>query len=603
MLKNGKLLYRNDGVPQSEQGRLPASATTPLTDIADVESKDTTLVADPQAAAPEIPRLKNGAPDYNAMPAEMLAVELSGALGHDRAIERLVVSRDAKAKEAEKVRRALETTGDLNKAMAVEERLAAMEAEEARLKAAPGGEEDVLFSIADARKGAPEGVDAERYEAIVDQLRRAVGADHVVTDPAAVRAKYAELVARDETERARQVEAVNVRFNEQLERLTPENADSTILDVGAPSPVMLAVGMPDRPLRLYGNKLLKKAEKHGYELSDVRNLPQAVEHPIAIFKGRNNGSFAVLTELNIGNRPILVTIGINKDRVNDINPITSVYGKRVAGIAQWIENGKLLYADKERTLDVLGLSAPIADALNGQEFNPIANIGEDLENSNIEAKKKVLDYLIPPAPMAGDPDNAGLSSEKIVDRTGPSAPIADAALDRRSSAAKVVTNFENPKIEPENKPSEGLAYFRTKQGEVYGFTVDGTIYLDGERMNAEAPMHEYTELWSQIVERENPRWWGRAKEIMQNDSGRLGEIWNEVNDDRNYRDLSEDLRASETLSRASAEWFARQQAGIKENEGLFAALRRVVREFWRKLKSALTGTWSDDALRRCARTT
>ena len=78
LLKNGKLLYRNDGVPQSEQGRLPASATTPLTDIADVESKDTTLVADPQAAAPEIPRLKNGAPDYNAMPSEMLAVELSG---------------------------------------------------------------------------------------------------------------------------------------------------------------------------------------------------------------------------------------------------------------------------------------------------------------------------------------------------------------------------------------------------------------------------------------------------------------------------------------------------------------------------------------------
>lgn len=736
VVKNGKLLYRNDGVLQSEQDRLPASATTPLTDIADVESKDTTFVADPQAVAPEIPRQKNGAPDYNAMPAEMLAVELSGALGHDRAIERLVVSRDAKAKEAEKVRRALETTGDLNKAMAAEERLAAMEAEEARLKAALSqlgyeepeaksdepsarnfaeeierlfqdgfpnvrarvladiaggqrfvwndspdgtkrgmaaelgfagneserrarfgmlgseksgakhvsryvhdlwedsngyglemddaalrdevidvllttpsrasameklrdmaaraaedpnaprdaedleamrayeqerralremetapaapGEEDVPFSIADTRKGAPEGVDAERYEAIVDQLRRTVGADHVVTDPAAVRAKYAEIVARDETERARQVEAANARFNEQLERLTPENADSTILDVGAPSPVMLAVGMPDRPLRLYGNKLLAKAAKHGYDSIDLRNLPEAIEQPVALFKGRYDGAFAILTELRIGADNALATVDVNKGSELNVNILTSVYGKGRDRIARWIEAGKMLYADK----------------------------------------KKVLDYLIPPAPMAGDPNNAGLSSEKIVDRTGPSAPIADAALNRRSSAAKVVTNFENPKIEPENKPLEGLAYFRTKQGEVYGFTVDGTIYLDGERMNAEAPMHEYTELWSQIVERENPRWWARAKEIMQNDSGRLGEIWNEVNDDRNYRDLSEDLRASETLSRASAEWFARQQAGIKENEGLFDALRRVVREFWRKLKSALTEMWGDDALRR-----
>lgn len=54
------------------------------------------------------------------------------------------------------------------------------------------------------------------------------------------------------------IEDVNRRFNEELGRLTEENAQSVILNLGRPGNFLLASGLSDRPIKLYGNKLLKK---------------------------------------------------------------------------------------------------------------------------------------------------------------------------------------------------------------------------------------------------------------------------------------------------------------------------------------------------------
>lgn len=850
-LKKGKLLYRVYGGAQTEQRPADVSVTASPSDMQGFSGEDTTTVPENQIAEAEIPRQKDGQPDFNAMPADMLAVELSAAVGHDKAVERLQVARGVNAKSMNKLRKSLDGMGDLNKAMAVEQRIAAMQQEDARLAGAleqlgaadepvvgkasaenfsqeierlfpeglpnvraqvladiargqrfvwndspdgtkrgvatelgfmgneserrarfgmlgseatgakhvssyvhdlwedsngyaldmddaalrdevidvllatpsrasamaqlrdmaarhaeddaaprdaedlaaakaydqernngrtepvvaeqPGSDDvpfseaaetsveesrqqpvtvseaearipaagdekrqklerrkiriekkrekiqkeaagilgipvermfsegyaiykaldetqkqrlvdlnkefmksadeldavnrelrwlndDVPFSVVGDVSAAPAGVTPERWNVIVDQLRRVIGAENVVTDPEAVRAAYDRITGRGMEIRRQQVAEINERFNEQLEQLTPENADSMILDMGMPSPEMLAVGMADKPLRLYGNKLLKKAKRHGYNLSDVRDLPQAIEHPIAIFKGRYSGSYAILTALNIGGDNVLATIDINKGAELNVNIITSVYGKERNLIERWIQADKMLYVNK----------------------------------------KKALDYLIPPALNAGDPSNVRLSSEKVLNWIAAGGSFGPSGINQGLvTATNIVTNFENPKIEPENivPQEEKTRYFRTPEGEVYGFTAGGKIYLDSSRMNAATPMHEYTELWSQIVARENPAWWNRAKEIMRGDTGRLGEIWQEVDSDPNYRDLGEDLRASETLSRATGEWFSRKQAGIRDHENLFMVLKRLVREFWRKIKSAFA-KWSDKELAR-----
>ncbi|MCM1170205.1 MAG: hypothetical protein NC324_09760, partial [Bacteroides sp.] len=74
----------------------------------------------------------------------------------------------------------------------------------------------------------------------------------------------AELDRRIREDEGESTEDTNERFNEQLESLTEENANSKILSLGNPSGVLLAAGVADKPMRLYGNKVMAKVRKHGY---------------------------------------------------------------------------------------------------------------------------------------------------------------------------------------------------------------------------------------------------------------------------------------------------------------------------------------------------
>ena len=184
-----------------------------------------------------------------------------------------------------------------------------------------------------------------------------------------------------------ELDEVNKRFNEQLEELTEENADKMALSLGRPSKTLASAGIPDRDIRLYGNKAVKKAAAHGYSVKELRDLPNAVQDPIAVFKGSYDGSFSVLTELKLNGGNALVSIDVNKGEVQDINLVTSVYGKDNNKVAAWINKGMMLYADKERTLGYISSSAPIADATHSQEFLSAAKIVENFENPKVFDEK------------------------------------------------------------------------------------------------------------------------------------------------------------------------------------------------------------------------
>ena len=723
-MQNDRVLHLKKSLFDSE-GRLteprmegPDLVPTPRTS----NGEDTTTIPENQTAEAEIPRQKNGQPDFNAMPADMLAVEMSAAVGHDKAVERLQTARKANAKSMDKLRKSLDGMGDLNKAMAVEQRLAAMQQEDARLAGALeqlgaveepvvgkapaenfsqeierlfpeglpnvraqvladiargqrfvwndspdgtkrgvatelgfagnegerrarfgmlGGEatgakhvsryvhdlwqdsngyafdmddaalrdevidvllatpsrasameqlrdmaarhteddgaprdaedlaaaeaydqerynsrpepviaeqpgpDDVPFSVVGGASAAPAGVTPERWNVIVEQLRQVIGAENVVTDPEAVRAAYEQIMGHGMEIRRQQVADINERFNEQLEQLKEGTLASNVrLELGVPGSVLQASGINPSQIYLTQHVLRTHAEKHGLTTDDLRNLPAALENPIMVYEwGDKARSTVVITEIPRGNERIAVAVRLKSGQNGiAVNAVASVHGKSAERLLADMNNGKSDFAQN---------------------------------NLRYVDKKRTLDWL------ASGSFGLGISDQEFL------------------SATNIITNFENPKIGPENIVPQGeeTRYFRTPEGEVYGFTAGGKIYLDSERMNAATPMHEYTELWSQIVARENPAWWHRAKEIMRGDTGRLGEIWQEVNSDPNYRDLGEDLRASETLSRATGEWFARKQAGIRDHENLFAVLKRLVREFWRKLKSAFA-KWSDKELAR-----
>lgn len=190
------------------------------------------------------------------------------------------------------------------------------------------------------------------------------------------------------------VEQINAEFNKQLDSLTEENAREVILNVGMPSSLLRDYGVEDKPIRLYGAKLLSKIRKHGYQINDVKNLPLALRSPIAIFKGSEAGSFAILTELRIGDNNVLVTLSVGKGGHDvDFNIISSVYGKRGDSVARWVNNEKLLYVNKEKALDYFSVSAPIAEAQNNQELDSATKIVEDFDNSKYKTANNVPDNI------------------------------------------------------------------------------------------------------------------------------------------------------------------------------------------------------------------
>lgn len=207
-------------------------------------------------------------------------------------------------------------------------------------------------------------------------------------------------------------EEVNERFNEQLGGLTADNADNVVLSLGRPSKVLLSAGVENKPMTLYGNKVIKKMRKHGFALEELRNLPRAVADPIAVFNNYGeNGNRSILTELKTLRGNFLVSVNIGKGADVDFNIVSSVFGKGSGNVADWINKGYMTYVDKE----------------------------------------KALNYLHHSALRAVTSDSSRLSSEDPAVLSHQSAPIAATAANAEfSSAAKIVKNFENPKSESEN---------------------------------------------------------------------------------------------------------------------------------------------------------
>lgn len=104
--------------------------------------------------------------------------------------------------------------------------------------------------------------------------------------------------------------------------------------------------------------------KHGCHPSDIRDLPKAMEHPIAVFR-LYEGSFAVLVELKMGDLNGLTTLQVGKGKVANFNIVTSIYDKDYDKIVGWINSGKLIILKQRKDPGFLAL--PRANCGNPQE--------------------------------------------------------------------------------------------------------------------------------------------------------------------------------------------------------------------------------------------
>lgn len=178
---------------------------------------------------------------------------------------------------------------------------------------------------------------------------------------------------------------VNERFNEKLNGLTEANADKVVLSLGRPSDILRAAGVEDKPMKLYGNKVMKKMRKHGFTLDELHDLPQAVAEPIAVFKNYGkDGNRSILTELKTEQGNFLVTLTLGEGHDVDFNIVTSVFGKGESNIIDWIKRGFATYINKGKALNYLHHSALKAVTSDNQELISAANIVRNFENPSVE---------------------------------------------------------------------------------------------------------------------------------------------------------------------------------------------------------------------------
>jgi hypothetical protein len=152
------------------------------------------------------------------------------------------------------------------------------------------------------------------------------------------------------------LEETNRRFNSELQmQIDGTLPKGHIYSLGYPGANLLAVGLPSLPIELNAIRLAKKASKdygHPFDIAELKNLPKAINDPIAVFSyGDRTKAVNVITEIEADGKNILVGIALNPE-VNgknlNINSIRTVFPKDFSEWENWISQGKALYLNKEK---------------------------------------------------------------------------------------------------------------------------------------------------------------------------------------------------------------------------------------------------------------
>ena len=228
------------------------------------------------------------------------------------------------------------------------------------------------------------------------------------------------------------------------------------------------------------------------------------------------------------------------------------------------------YLDKNyrrNKLDDFNASIAPVKTSNADEVNAWSRRGENIY--------KTLSHL-----LGGDKAASEAFSE--MGFTGISYP-AEYLSGGRPDGARNFVIFK----ESDMKITGKVKFFRTPQGEAYGFTVGGKIYLDPRIAKADTPIHEYAHLWASALREGNPEEWSNVVRLMKGTP-----VWEEVK--KLYPELETDEEiADEVLAtysgRRGAERLRETMREAGKEDGLGGRL--AAKEAVGRVREALQRFW------------
>lgn len=160
---------------------------------------------------------------------------------------------------------------------------------------------------------------------------------------------------------------------------------------------------------------------------------------------------------------------------------------------------------------------------------------------------------------------------------------------RRTDRRGMAGEADGTQLEGDSEKQGEVKYFRTANGEVYGFTDGEKIYLDTKKMKPETPLHEYAHLWCDMLRRVNPKEWENVKKLFDKVEGLKEEVqklYPELKDDALYEEMITTYSGREGTKKL--EDVVRKLAA---EEGKSVTESTKAQGFLEKVKEALTKYW------------
>ena len=187
----------------------------------------------------------------------------------------------------------------------------------------------------------------------------------------------------------------NDKFNSDLKSfidngITPDNSR---FELGLPSKELLSAGFPNLPISMRVALLNKKAgmERHPFSPSDLYDMVNALQKPIAVFKYTKDNMRNLIIDLTRNGKHFLVGVTLDYRKGEwEVNSISGLFPKENHEWIKWIQDGKAIRIDqKEKVLSLINSLRTNPEEAERIDLNldSAAKIVKDFENPSISEEK------------------------------------------------------------------------------------------------------------------------------------------------------------------------------------------------------------------------
>lgn len=203
---------------------------------------------------------------------------------------------------------------------------------------------------------------------------------------------YSDVSMRDIMfKEAKTSNGVNKKFDEELlQQIDGTLPAGHVYQLGHPGAILRAAGFPDAPIEMSATHFAEKAAQrgHGYELSDMFGLVDALNNPLAVFAyGDSAKAQNVIVEIEREGKNFVIGVHFNQLRDGiEVSSIRGLFPKKNAEWLNWIAQGKTLYMDKARIQVLIDQQRTNLADVDYLDLDSVTNVIEKFENPNISSE-------------------------------------------------------------------------------------------------------------------------------------------------------------------------------------------------------------------------